>query len=144
MKVFLRNILIAVMLSITVAACASLEGQMALRQEIAALSESNKQDQATLVALVSSNTIAKEFDRLLDDLIATDLNQDQWFGIEQFITEGQIALNILSDEKSTEEAIAKANTDLGNAMIGMRRWHNKIFPDRIVPVIPTFEPPVTE
>jgi len=128
-------------MSASVVSCATLEGQMMLRKEIAELTESNKKDQTVLVALVSSNTFANEFDRLLDDLLATELTKDQYFGIKPSITKGQLALKTLNNEEATEEEITKANTDLGNAMVEMRRWHARIFPSRAPPVIPTDERP---
>lgn len=94
--------------------------------------------------MMTANTLAKEFDRLLDDLIATDLNKDQWFGIEPYITNGKKALAILDNEESTAEEIAVANIKFEDAMTGMRKWHARIFPERmtpVIPVIPTDERP---
>jgi len=141
MRRYLQFALVAVILSVPLASCASLEGQLMLRDQIAELTESNKSDQATLVALVSSNALADEFDKLLDDLIATDLTADQWFGIEPYITDGQAALKVLNNEEAAEEDITEANVKFESAMVGMRRWHARIFPNRITPVIPTNERP---
>jgi len=141
MRKYLRYVLVVAVLAIPLSSCASLEGQLMLRDQIAQLTESNKRDQVTLVAIMSANSTAKEFDRLLDDLIATDLKPDQWFGIEPYITDGQMALKVLNNEKATPEAIATAQIKFENAMIGMRRWHGRIFPNRITPVIPTDERP---
>lgn len=143
MRNYLRYLLVVVVLAVPLSSCAGFEEQIKLRNQISELQESNKRNQITLVAIMSANTLAKEFDRLLDDLIATDLNKDQWFGIEPYITDGQTALHILDNEKSTQEEIAKANVQFKGAMVGMRRWHARIFPERIVPVIPTFEPEPT-